>query len=517
MLCGVDAPKSTLDHPSLLVDVEGGRPTKMRKLFQIGGMSPPVQFIVHNSSVVNLVRGILERVYYVKLDGVHGPPPKPIPGAFSHLGGFRSLLIKYVSRTAPMKREDFSSLYQGRKQTIYQQAYLSLLSSPITLRDSYLNTFVKAEKVDRTKKIDPVPRVIQPRHPRYNMEVGRYLKPLESKLYQAVARIFDDVTIFKGLNAAKAGALLYRKWRGFRQPIAIGLDASRFDQHVSVDALQWEHSCYQGCFSGSDRDELSRLLKWQLCNRGSGRCADGKVAYTVNGCRMSGDMNTALGNCVIMCAIVYSLGVHCNVKLSLANNGDDCVVIMEREDAAAFMAVVSPFFLDFGFTIKVEQPVFVFEQIEFCQTHPVCVGPSEYIMVRNCPTSLAKDCLSIKSLDSQSLYERQCTALGECGMALTGGVPICQEFNQSLIRAGRSRKFRGVQEMTGKDFLRHGMTRYYKPVDSYTRYSFWLAFGITPGQQRAIENYYRGFTPYWNEPIFDNQLQCLPEWFNIGF
>jgi hypothetical protein len=51
--------------------------------------------------------------------------------------------------------------------------------------------------------------------------------------------------------------------------------------------------------------ELAELLKWQLQNKGFARTIDGLIKYSVEGCRMSGDMNTALGNCTIMCALVY--------------------------------------------------------------------------------------------------------------------------------------------------------------------------------------------------------------------
>lgn len=71
---------------------------------------------------------------------------------------------------------------------------------------------------------------------------------------------------------------------------------------MSVQALKWEHSIYNAMFRS---DELAELLGWQLTNKGFARTTDGLIKYEVKGCRMSGDMNTALGNCMIMCALVY--------------------------------------------------------------------------------------------------------------------------------------------------------------------------------------------------------------------
>ena len=75
-------------------------------------------------------------------------------------------------------------MYVGRKRGIYERAYTSLMVRAIGVRDAWVNTFVKAEKVNFDKKTDPAPRVIQPRSPRYNLEVGRYLKLYEKELFR---------------------------------------------------------------------------------------------------------------------------------------------------------------------------------------------------------------------------------------------------------------------------------------------------------------------------------------------
>lgn len=46
---------------------------------------------------------------------------------------------------------------------------------------------------------------------------------------------------------------------------------------------------------------------------------------------MSGDMNTALGNCMLMCCLIISYLESKNIKYDFINNGDDAVLFLERK------------------------------------------------------------------------------------------------------------------------------------------------------------------------------------------
>jgi hypothetical protein len=142
-----------------------------------------------------------------------------------------------------------------------------------------MQTFVKAEKLNVSAKSDPDPRVIQPRSSRYCYAVGLYIKAVEHMLYKAIDSLFGARTVMKGLNADQRGAAFHEAWNRFKDPVAVGLDASRFDQHVSTALLQLEHSIYLACFDNDE--ELERLLNMQLVNRGFVRCAEGSIRYVV--------------------------------------------------------------------------------------------------------------------------------------------------------------------------------------------------------------------------------------------
>jgi hypothetical protein len=510
--------ESTLTHPTLSIEKFQGISYKVRNYFHVGSWGPPVKYTVHHSSIVNLARGLLTRVFYRNVDGHMVLTPRPCEGIFKiRLDSFLKRLKSYLLPTIPITRDEFPLLYKDRRQKVYQDAVDSLYVKPLTRKDAHIKAFVKAEKICIQAKRDPDPRVIQPRDPRYNVEVGRFLKPIEKDLYQAVARVFHEPTIFKGFNAHDSGRLMKVKWDKYQDPVAVGLDASRFDQCVSRQALEWEHQIYLHMFH--NRADLAKLLEWQIANVGTGYCRDGKLRYSVDGCRMSGDMNTALGNCIIMCALVYAYCEHVGVrKYSLANNGDDCIVIMNRRDLQKFTSQIDTWFLDMGFAMKVEDPVFELEEIEFCQTHPVIV-PDGCIMVRNMPTALAKDCISIKPLDSSIGWSKWANAVGECGISLAGGIPIAQEFYSGFIRgahlenSGVSLKLKGYDpsQETGLVAFAHGMSRKWQPISEETRYSFWKAFNITPGEQIAMELWYASHVPVYR-PIVMEEVINLPPW-----
>lgn len=511
--------ETTLTHPTLSVEKFQGASHQVRRYFHVGSWGPPVRYTVHHSSIVNLERGLLTRVFYRNVDGNMVLTPRPQEGVFKErLGHVLNLLKSHLSPTIPIPHRQFPLLYKDRRQKVYMEAVESLEIKSLTRKDAQIKAFVKAEKICIQSKRDPDPRVIQPRDPRYNVEVGRYLKPIEKDLYQAVARVFHEPTIFKGFNAHDSGRLMKAKWDKYTKPVAVGLDASRFDQCVSRQALQWEHSIYLHMFK--NRPELQRLLEWQIANTGVGYCRDGKLRYSVDGCRMSGDMNTALGNCLIMCALVYAYCEHVGVKkYSLANNGDDCIVIMHQRDLGKFTSVLGAWFDDLGFAMKVEDPVYELEEIEFCQTHPVLL-PEGCVMVRNMPNALAKDCISIKPLDSSIGWSKWANAIGECGISLAGGVPIAQEFYQGLIRGAELEnphvdlKLKGLDpsQETGLVAFAHGMSRKWQPVAEETRFSFWKAFGITPEEQISLEQYYASNVPVYR-PIEVTEPINLPDWF----
>jgi hypothetical protein len=244
-----------------------------------------------------------------------------------------------------MTTKEFVVTYVGRKRRMYELAADSLEMRPLERKDAFITAFIKDEKTNLTLKHDPCPRIIQPRSARFNIEIGKYLKPMEKAVFRGIAAVFQDVTVFKGLNASERGTLLAKKWRRFRCPVGVLLDASRFDQHCNEEIIKWEHSLWERLSPEGRLKQLNRMRFRNVCYA---RTPQGGFKYKLPGRRMSGDMDTALGNCTTMCAMTWSFMRSIGVtKYAYANDGDDGVLIVEKHDLDAvldtFNASVHPF------------------------------------------------------------------------------------------------------------------------------------------------------------------------------
>lgn len=478
----------------------GDKNGRKKERFAVVDTSIPMPGIVftHNNSADNILRGLGERLYMVPVGDGFALPPRPV---VFDCGEYADRVIKKMPKfTEPIEAEEFVLLYNGPKRKRYEAAMENVLArGGITERDARISLFIKDEKVLSWNKVDPAPRLISPRSPEYCLELGRFIKPIEHLLYKAVARVWGEVTIYKGLNFNQRGQGLREKWESFLDPVAIGLDASRFDQHVSRKALEWEHSIYTGCYVGPQK-YLRWLLKQQLVNSGECYVDNSHIEYSVEGGRMSGDMNTALGNCLIMTGVVWHFLQEMGVRGKLANDGDDCVLIVERGDVERVVQAIPDFFKERGFTMKVEKPVDVFEEIEFCQCHPVWNG-EQWTMCRNLPKVLYCDATHIGRTEQEIAVIRHATA--ESGAVWAKGIPVLPSFYRHLGKTGRLGKM-SKKQLRLREFLMRNSGTYWhsrgcdsgtQEVTEEARLSFYRAFGVSPSEQVALEEFYNKLRP----------------------
>lgn len=442
--------------------------------------------VTHNNTIHNVARGVGERVLYTnaKLD----KPITPVEGIFvKRLESYRKTLIRGMGWQSPVSRQEFVGFYKGPRAALYQRAVNGLAIKPIRPQDSFLKTFVKAEKINLTLKQDPVPRVIQPRSPRYNVEVGRYLRPIEKMLYKQIDALFEGPTIMSEYNSFRQAAVLREKWEQFSKPVCVGLDASRFDQHVSQQALKFEHSIYNDIFKSR---ELKWLLKMQLRNVGFANATDGKFTYVKHGSRMSGDMNTSLGNKILMCLMAKSYIDSLDFKIQFVNNGDDCLMFME-ERYLSRLSGLKRFFVEFGFNIVTEAPVKEFEQIVFCQTQPI-LSNGVWRMVRGVKTCMSKDVTNVNLGHREDEYRGWLRDVSQCGMVVARDVPVLGRFYAMLERFSTDHKYSSGSdnEYRWYNLMGRGATSIATSPDDQSRLSFYLAFGIHPDEQLALEQYF---------------------------
>lgn len=463
---------------------------KERKVYVVGGLGAPDRKLCTNAAdVMTTCTAIAERMIYARIGGrllKRGDRGRAHFG--SMLGEFRTKVMRALGRSFhPMEAQEFAETYTGRKRRMYESCVEEYLSEGVKAIHAVFKTFMKVEKVP----VNKTPRTIQPRDKIYNVGLGRYLKVIEKRVFRAIAKVFGQrYVVFKGLNMNQRGLEMRELYERYRQPVAVGIDASRFDASVERGLLEWEHGLYNGVFHSK---ELARILKMQLDNKGVAYCHDGKVTYSVRGGRGSGDMNTSLGNSLIMCGIMWSWLDRCGVRASLVNDGDDCVVLMEADDLDKFQVGFPEYALELGFTMVVEPPVYDFEQIEFCQSHPVMANGA-WRLVRNIDTAREKDSMCLFPLDNAGAYQSWLYAVGECGLALTSGVPIFQEMYKAMMRSGKASNMADAVFMqSGARMCSVGMDAKESEVDVNARLSFERAFGYTPDEQVALEEYYRSW------------------------
>lgn len=448
--------------------------------------------LFYNNSLSVMKRALNERLYFVKSAGGLVPCPEPEDGAFDTLAPLCSRIVNKIPGVPRVwTNQEFVQSYTGPKYKRYLRASQRLGARGPSRHMANWNTFIKAEWYDATIKKDPCPRLIQPRTYEYNILIGRYIRPLEKRLYKGIDKVFKHHVVLKCDSPWQRAKTISTHWQTFNSPCFIGFDASRFDQHCSVASLQYEHSIYNRFYQCP---ELREYLSWQLSNKGYATCSDGTIKYSVDGKRGSGDMNTSCGNVVIMCSIVYDYLSKLGVHWRFINDGDDGGVMLESSDIH-LMDGFADHCLRFGFEMEIEKPVFQIEEIEFCQSNPIELAPGQYMMVRNINKCLKLDRCSINSRNWAMYHEIQhATGLG--GLALYQGVPVLDAWYQSMLSDNvRAKVIDRLLEETihvrsWRTFAHSSFASQNRAIDvdeSVARLSVYRAFGITPDQQKSLE------------------------------
>lgn len=467
--------------------------------------------IPFEGDVSTLHHAVLERGILVKTEG--GFSHRPSPGAGASFEPFLEAYRRVAVPTEKLTSVEFLRSRPSRLRRVYTVADSRNSTDLFDLdKEAITSGFVKVEKTKQpcgnvfdggvTKA--PVPRLINPRSPRFNAMLGRYTIACEHTIYQNIGELFGKPCIAKGMNMDSRATTMFDMWEDLEDPICVGQDASRFDQHTGELPLRFEHAVLQSHFPGDGT--LKWLLRAQLRNVMYGRTLDGEIRAELLDMRMSGDMNTALGNCVITSALIWlrirELGIHAYAMV----DGDDSVVFMERKDYKKYSEGAHEWFLNFGYNMVIEEPVDRFEQVNFCQTQPIRVGGG-WRMVREPRKALNNDYSGHQKCSSLSYVKNLFSAIGSAGLSLCSGVPVMQEFYEMGLRVGeKSLKHKKPIEMQLQGWhhlAKMQGTRKATPITDESRMSFWAAFGIPPHEQVALEEHLRSIQ-------FDFSIQQAP-------
>lgn len=388
--------------------------------------------------------------------------------------------------------------YTGLKKLRYTRAVNDILAGGLTKKDARVKMFVKFEKLNPTK-VNPDPRAIQFRDAKYCVALGRYLKPLEHALYNLSGdgKHFPATRLIgKGLSQGERAMLLKQKMEQFSDPVVVSLDASRFDQHVDIDLLRIEHMIYT--FMCAD-PFFAQLLSWQLVNYGT---TSKGVKYTARGKRMSGDMNTALGNCILMVLMIATFMK--GKRWDLLDDGDDALLIVERALLPWVLENVHKAFLEFGMEVKVEDVAYTLATVNWCQGNPIEYQPGKWKFVRD-PTKVLSSALGgAKYFTATGARRKLVNTIGMAEMVLNLGVPVLQEYAVALMRNAATTKSINLDEVDPTYFRLHrelkamNMKQLFRldpqPITDEARLSYSEAFGVDVEEQVAMERFLKGWT-----------------------
>jgi len=399
-------------------------------------------------------------------------------------------LVRYLGQRTPIGFEVWGAKYTGQKRARYLRAIDSLRVRPISAKDAVIQAFVKLEKLADVHKD---PRMIQARGARFNVEVGNYLKAFEHDLYGVrgsgpMAKWFPPGrAIVKGMNPVARGALLEQHWASLRHPVQLALDCSRFDGHVSEQVLRFEHGVYEALFNYDPylRSLLARQ-RYNVCYTRSG------LRYVVRGRRMSGDMNTALGNCVLMICMMGVAMRRLGLKPSqwrMADDGDDCCVMVEADMADMVALQLPVVFRDFGQELKIESVARTLGTVSLCGARPVRVC-GQRVMVLHPKRVIGKTRLGIKS-KSEKFIADYVSTVGVGLLALHSGVPVLQSHALALRRASKP----PLRELPRASlyrlaYLADPYAVVARPVTLEARLDFAVSFGVDISAQLELEAWF---------------------------
>lgn len=183
------------------------------------------------------------------------------------------------------------------------------------------------------------PRNITSRHPTYLSKLGPYISEFEHHLR-------DAPWLVKGLTIpqrdAKMTALIGHKYY-FKS------DYSRFDRHVSLQALDAEHAVYMKWFNQGELWDLLRAQRSTFIYHACG------LIYSIVGTRCSGDANTSIGNALLNRAILRVAFHDLKIDWVGFHEGDDGVGAFDTPlDVSIISQHVSRVAKEFGFTLDFE-------------------------------------------------------------------------------------------------------------------------------------------------------------------
>jgi hypothetical protein len=275
---------------------------------------------------------------------------------------------------------------------------------------------------------------------------------------------------------------------------------SRYEAHINPELMALEHMIYNHmCRS----PELRRLLRAQAKSKGSMEVG---IKYSMQGRRLSGDMNTACGNAILMILMVGTCMQNVQYPFRIYDDGDDCLLFVPYSNVDEVRERVMTWFLRFGVTLKVEHVARVLEEVQFCQARPVYWGDGVGVLTPNPYKVMSQMYSGVKYGRSPKLDNRLLRTTADCCIHVYHGMPVLHAFHDLVYRSTRVTAKSAYQDGAFEFWANANKAiKHQHSVDDAVRLSFWQAYGISPTEQRLMEESFASkvltFAPYVKCPV----------------
>lgn len=399
---------------------------------------------------------------------------------------------------------------------VKRELYSKALKSPFTASMARVTAFIKEENVPY-KPADK-PRLIQFRDPGFLAHLLSALKPVEHAFYHGryLFNRYQKHTCAKGMNSLVRMKTLEGMVSDLEKPFVVDLDGSAFDAHVVKEALKVEWRFYtdvmtKAGYGKGTINKMDRMGRLQQRNKVFCRCDDGIVKYVVEGNRMSGDLNTGLGNSVLQSIFIATAMADLHIPerhWRMLVDGDDAVLMVSEKYVPNLAGLVASF-ASFSQEVKMGTPMEVtlktMEVIDFCQSRPVWVAPYGWRLLRN-PYKVYNG-YKMVNIWYRSLEEAQrfWATVAPAEQIYSRGVPIHQDLFALFHRLSGSaqpldivaRRFWIRNCWSVANSIPDDTSVSWETRDSYAR-----AFGISVADQLSIEDELQSWSlshlpPHW--------------------
>lgn len=394
---------------------------------------------------------------------------------------------KFFKTVTLMSRYDVVNHYHGSQRAKMVHALNILNHRTLNKNDFILTMFVKAGK--ETEYVTKACRAIQYRKATSCLEMARFTIPIEREIYK-IRDKFGTLVFGKGASSRVIGHEFLLKTQQFVNPCYVMLDASKFDAHIDISLLNYISELYQKfCITSKHRNYVAWLWGHTMGNKGFTRNG---VGYCTLGTRMSGDMDTGLGNCILMQQMLEAYCLFCKVShYSMMVNGDDSVLIVELDDFPKLVKGFG-FWLEMGFKMKFEYTMDL-TKVEFCQAYlmqwnhtAAWVYPPDKV--------LTKFGTTVEMLSKRGVRDYIYTlCMGE--MAWSWGTPMAvwaYNLMQKLERTGKCGLNRLSRRMWKVLSMEENWLNKERPYDAEMTNAYINLFSLSTEQVQSLLNVHHG-------------------------